>query len=839
MGKTKVKEVFYLVFCFALALFFISAFAALSTANKSKEAAAALGEIDFEDENFKAIVIEELRNLDDYYVDNDYTVESELYSFDLERIETLSASGVNITACPELTYFTNLKYLSIDNNQLTALVLDDNAKLSYLDCSNNQLTALYVDANIELRYLDCSYNQLGSISVYNNTALETLICSNNQIGSMSLNYNMDLKYLDCSNNELYYSLDVYYGMTLETLICSNNQISWLSLDYFMDLKYLDCSNNQLEGLEVSNIVELETLNCSNNQISWMPLDYFMDLKYLDCSNNQLFSLDVYSIVELETLNCSNNQINYLYLSENLMLKDFDCRFNQLTSLEFTIDSKECYINIEADGGYIGLKAFIDSNLQILMYAQPYGYYAFIAWTDIEGIVSTDAGFDFESAAGFSLTANFARVPTAPTDFTVVHAGGYYTLSWSAPLDDGGSEILGYEVSSDNGATWVTADSGSGHIFSLADGISYIFKVRALNAAGYGAAEMTALRTPSAPQYLAAGIGHRKVMLSWEAPVDNGGSAILRYEVSSDGGDNWMPAQNSFSHNFTGLDFEAEYTFMVRAVNIAGFGETAAVYGVVPDYFEYEITASSGLNGSILPGSTSVEEGSEIKFTFAPNTGYEIDEVLIDGVNNITAVNAGSYTFSNVLSEHTISVTFKLRTYIISYNDLFDAINDNPKTHTFGDEGFTLCAPGSRPGYTFAGWYDAQTGGNEVDEINDENIDGLTVWARWSANTYTITYNGLEDAINTNSGTYTYGGGFSLANPSKRKGYTFVGWYDSEIGGNKITSISDTNIGDLELWARWEEPVNLVLILGIAGGAAAVLIIVIAIIIRKKRFIKLR
>ncbi|MCL2539881.1 MAG: InlB B-repeat-containing protein [Firmicutes bacterium] len=85
-----------------------------------------------------------------------------------------------------------------------------------------------------------------------------------------------------------------------------------------------------------------------------------------------------------------------------------------------------------------------------------------------------------------------------------------------------------------------------------------------------------------------------------------------------------------------------------------------------DKILYTITASTGSNGSISPaGSVSVRHGEDEAFTFTPNTGYEIDQVLVNGVNDAGAVPSGTYTFTNVTTTHTISVTFKLKTYTIT------------------------------------------------------------------------------------------------------------------------------------------------------------------------------
>lgn len=72
---------------------------------------------------------------------------------------------------------------------------------------------------------------------------------------------------------------------------------------------------------------------------------------------------------------------------------------------------------------------------------------------------------------------------------------------------------------------------------------------------------------------------------------------------------------------------------------------------------YTISATAGTGGSISPsGNVSVSSGSSKTFSFTPNSGYELDTLSVDG--NIVETAGNSYTFSNVTSNHTISVTFK-------------------------------------------------------------------------------------------------------------------------------------------------------------------------------------
>jgi len=78
---------------------------------------------------------------------------------------------------------------------------------------------------------------------------------------------------------------------------------------------------------------------------------------------------------------------------------------------------------------------------------------------------------------------------------------------------------------------------------------------------------------------------------------------------------------------------------------------------------YTITATAGPHGSIAPsGAVKVNYGFDKAFTITPDPNYLILDVRVDGVSNPGAVASGSYTFSNVTDNHSISATFKQKTY---------------------------------------------------------------------------------------------------------------------------------------------------------------------------------
>ena len=78
--------------------------------------------------------------------------------------------------------------------------------------------------------------------------------------------------------------------------------------------------------------------------------------------------------------------------------------------------------------------------------------------------------------------------------------------------------------------------------SLTNGTEYAFEVRAVNDEGEGEAATAAATpavqptVPSVPQSLAATPGDGEVVLTWQAPASNGGSAVTEYEYRHAEGD---------------------------------------------------------------------------------------------------------------------------------------------------------------------------------------------------------------------------------------------------------------------------------------------------------------
>ena len=150
------------------------------------------------------------------------------------------------------------------------------------------------------------------------------------------------------------------------------------------------------------------------------------------------------------------------------------------------------------------------------------------------------------------------------------------------------------------------------------------------------------------------------------------------------------------------------------------------------------------------------------------------------------------------------------TYAVTLNTNGGTINSgNVTSYTYG-VGATLPTAGDMTytGHTFVGWYDNENlTGSPVTAISNTETGNKEYWAKWEANTYTVTLNTNGGTINSGNVTgYTYGVGATLptADDMTYTGHTFVGWYDNEnLTGDPVTAIGGTEMGNKEYWAKWE------------------------------------
>ena len=186
----------------------------------------------------------------------------------------------------------------------------------------------------------------------------------------------------------------------------------------------------------------------------------------------------------------------------------------------------------------------------------------------------------------------ATVPDAPSN--LVETGqtqSIILIDWIEPSDNGAS-IIRYEVRIDSSAWTSTGMATTGYrLTGLTPGTAYSITVRAVNSVGDGPAslpltvQIIVASPPSVPIFPAIQTtGQTSLGIFWTTPESDGGSPILRYEVSViDEFGNSSPFEATEGpanrHRVRGLSIGHRYSLQLRAVNAAGSSpKTTRIYG---------------------------------------------------------------------------------------------------------------------------------------------------------------------------------------------------------------------------------------------------------------------
>lgn len=115
--------------------------------------------------------------------------------------------------------------------------------------------------------------------------------------------------------------------------------------------------------------------------------------------------------------------------------------------------------------------------------------------------------------------------------------------------------------------------------------------------------------------------------------------------------------------------------------------------------------------------------------------------------------------------------------------------------------------GKIPGYRFDGWYTAPNGGNKYD-FNTPLTGNVTVYAKWTANGYTVKYDAGGGNGTMSDQKFTFDVPQNLSpNTFTRDGYTFTDWKRADTGdsytdGQQGSNLTSTPNGVVTLVAQW-------------------------------------
>lgn len=176
--------------------------------------------------------------------------------------------------------------------------------------------------------------------------------------------------------------------------------------------------------------------------------------------------------------------------------------------------------------------------------------------------------------------------------------------------------------------------------------------------------------------------------------------------------------------------------------------------------------------------------------------YDNAEFSGEALNEIAPGTSGNKTYY----AKWISNTYKLTLY--TNNGIIGSGNVTEYTHGNLTE---LPTDIVRTGCTFAGWYDNKSfAGEAVKEIPENSTGEKTYYAKWTPNTYHISYVTNSGEINDGKvESYMYNTEVTLPTNVTKTGCVFVGWYDNaELSGKVIDKICMDEYGNKTFYAAW-------------------------------------
>ncbi|WP_123041204.1 InlB B-repeat-containing protein [Cohnella candidum] len=225
---------------------------------------------------------------------------------------------------------------------------------------------------------------------------------------------------------------------------------------------------------------------------------------------------------------------------------------------------------------------------------------------------------------------------------------------------------------------------------------------------------------------------------------------------------------------------------------------------------YTLKYTAGTNGSI-DGDTpqTVNNGSNgTTVTAMPKPGYHFVK-WSDGVTT------AARTDTNVTADIDVTATFAINAYMVTYNGN-GYTNGSVPVSVNQDDGSTVTVAGNsgnltKSGYSFAGW-NTKTDGSGTSYAPGATFTlsaDVTLYAQWSINSYTVTYDGngndsgsVPSSVTQNANTTVTIAG-NTGNLTKT-GSTFAGWNTSPYGNGVNYTANDTLTltQNVTLYAKW-------------------------------------
>jgi uncharacterized repeat protein (TIGR02543 family) len=287
---------------------------------------------------------------------------------------------------------------------------------------------------------------------------------------------------------------------------------------------------------------------------------------------------------------------------------------------------------------------------------------------------------------------------------------------------------------------------------------------------------------------------------------NGGSTVPSQKIA------WnLQATAPITPTKTGFSFDGWFS---NSTLTEPFDFSTPITGAKTIYAKWTTTFrvvynGNGSDGGAVPVDNMYYQNSQ-EATVLGNPGSLVRTGYAFVCWNTQADTLGlNYSETNKITIANTNVTLYAKWRPNTYTISFETGTGTPasptsKVITFKNTYGALTSP-VRAGYLFGGWWTGPGGtGTQITSTTLVSVAANdTLFSKWTAETYTITYvlDGGTNNVN-NPGSYTVESSLIVLQEAKRSGYQFDGWYYDTLTRMVVTEIKTGSTGDRTLFAQW-------------------------------------
>lgn len=285
---------------------------------------------------------------------------------------------------------------------------------------------------------------------------------------------------------------------------------------------------------------------------------------------------------------------------------------------------------------------------------------------------------------------------------------------------------------------------------------------------------------------------------------NGGStpSLANKQVTFDAAYGSLATTTREGHTFTGWFTEPTGGTEITDATIVAIANNHTLFARwTPD--TYTVTFDSNGGATPSPTTKDVTYGTP----YGPLAATSREGHTFNGW--FTEANGGTLvteaTPVAITANQTLHARWTANTYVVTFDPNGGEVpSPTTKDVTYGAP-YGPLATTTREGHTFNGWFTDANGGTQITDTFTVAITAnRTLHARWTANTYIVTFNANGgEAPSPSTKQVTFGSTFGDLATTTRSGYTFKGWFTEPAGGTQVSAATLVDEADDQtLYAQW-------------------------------------